>query len=186
VPGYKPKSLVCWWVNSELIEFTWRMAVYYNALVVPEMNKDRGLAEALRDRSIPMYYRQEFNHRFSKMTDFLGWMTDQKTKPMILEKLKTSIIQSVRHGGVLRGEGIELRCPWIIKQMQNFGTKMDGTMCAMSGHDDDVMSTAIGVQTEKLATMYVVRVTHTKSQWDLMLERHAEESTRLQVPSTYS
>lgn len=48
VPGVKPNSLVCWW-NIDVVEVeVYRMARYYQAVIAPEMNMDRGLVELLK------------------------------------------------------------------------------------------------------------------------------------------
>lgn len=150
VPGYKPGSLVCWWANDVLVEEVWRMARYWKALVVPEENHDRGLIEMLKDRGdVDIYQRELFNRRENTTTAALGWQTTPKTRPMMLENLATSVREA---GKGEYGVGIEVRCPWIIGQMKNFGTKPNGKLEALVGHDDDVMSLAIGHQVIDMAT----------------------------------
>lgn len=152
VPGYKPGSLVCWWANDVLVEEVWKMARYWGAMVVPEENHDRGLIEALKVRGdVDIYQRELFNRRENTTTKALGWQTTTKTRPMILEKLGTTIREAGK-GEV--GTGYEVRCPWIIEQMKNFGTKPSGRMEALTGHDDDVLSLAIGIQTLDMALPY--------------------------------
>ena len=150
VPGHKPGSLVCWWANDVLVEEVWRMARYWQAYVIPEENHDRGLIEALKARGdVEIYQRELFNRRENVTTKALGWQTTTKTRPMILEKLATTIRES---GKGVMSEGYEVRCPWIIEQLKNFGTKPNGRIEALRGHDDDVLSLAIGLQTLDLAT----------------------------------
>lgn len=150
VPGYKPASMVCWWANDVLVEEVWRMARYWQAMVVPEENHDRGLIEALKLRGdVDIYQREIFNRRENTTMNALGWQTTPKTRPMMLEKLATSIREAGK-GEI--GNGYEVRCPWIIDQMKNFGTKPNGKMEALVGHDDDVISLAIGNQTLDMAT----------------------------------
>lgn len=156
VPGHKPGSMVCWWANDVLVEEVWRMARFYQAIVVPELNHDRGLIEDLKTRGdVQIYEREVFNKREQEVSKFLGWETTKKTRPVIIEKLATTIRQS---GKGIVGEGYECRCPWLIQQMKNFGTKANGRQEALTGHDDDVLSLAIGNQTLELATTYYERV----------------------------
>jgi hypothetical protein len=150
VPGYKPGSMVCWWANDVLVEEVWRMARYWQAMVVPEENHDRGLIEALKLRGdVDIYQREIFNRRENTTMNALGWQTTPKTRPMMLEKLAT-VIREAGKGEI--GNGYEVRCPWIIGQMKNFGTRPNGKMEALVGHDDEVISLAIGNQTLDMAT----------------------------------
>ncbi len=152
VPGNKPLSMCCWWANDVLVEEVWRMSRYWNALVVPEENHDRGLIEALKLRGdVEIYQREFFNRRENTKTNALGWQTTAKTRPMMIERLATTIRESGR-GEI--GQGYEVRCQWIIQQMKNFGTKPNGRMEARVGHDDDVISLAIGNMLIDLATPY--------------------------------
>lgn len=152
VPGNKPLSLCCWWANDVLIEEVWRMARYWQALIVPEENHDRGLIEALKLRGdVDIYQREVFNRRENTKMNALGWQTTVKTRPMIIEKLATTIREA---GNGEIGQGYEVRCPWCIAQMKNFGTKPNGRMEALVGHDDDVLSLAIGNMLLDMATPY--------------------------------
>jgi hypothetical protein len=135
----------CWWDIDVLEEEVWRMARYWQALIVPEMNMDRGLVELLKLRGdVDIYEREIFNRREQVRTKALGWTTDMKTRPMIIEGLA----KAVREAG--RGEiggGIEVRCPWAIRQMRNFVVKPNGRAEASANHhDDDVLALAIGLQ----------------------------------------
>lgn len=119
------------------------MARYWQAVVVPEMNMDRGLVELLKLRGdVDIYQREMFNRREQVRTTALGWMTDTRTRPMIIEGLARMVREAGR-GQV--GEGIEIRCPWALKQMRNFVVKPNGRAEAASGHhDDDVLALALG------------------------------------------
>lgn len=151
VPGSKPGSLSCWWGIDVLEEEVWRMARYYQAIICPEMNMDRGLVELLKLRGdVDIYRREIFNQRENETTNALGWMTTVKTRPRIVEGLASRLRESGR--GVIGG-GFEVRCPWAIKQMKNFVTKANGRMEASAGHhDDDVLGICIGLQLLDMAT----------------------------------
>lgn len=155
VPAKKPGAICCWWANDVLVEEVWRMARYYSAMIVPEENHDRGLIEALKLKGdVDLYQREMFNRRENTTTTALGWQTTTKTRPMMLERLATTIRES-GHGAI--GVGYEVRCPWILAQMRNFGTKPNGRSEALVGHDDDVLSLAIGLQCLDMATPHYER-----------------------------
>ena len=134
----------CWWDIDVLEEEVWRMARYYQAIVVPEMNMDRGLVELLKLRGdVDIYQREMFNRREQVRTTALGWMTDRNTRGMAIEKLAEAIREA---GRGVAGVGIEVRCPWAISQLRNFVVKPNGRAEADTGHhDDDVLALAIGV-----------------------------------------
>jgi hypothetical protein len=136
----------CWWDIDVLEEEVWRMARYYQALVVPEMNMDRGMVELLKLRGdVDIYEREMFNRREQVKTTALGWVTDRNTRNMVIEKLAEAVREA---GRGIEGQGFEVRCPWAISQMRNFVVKANGRAEAATGHhDDDVLALAIGVQT---------------------------------------
>ena len=153
VPGVKDGSLCCWWAIDVLEEQVWRMARYWQAIVCPEMNRDSGLVERLKMRGdVEICQREIFNRRENEFTKVLGWMTDQKTRPMIIENLSARL-RGAGKGKV--GDGIEVRCPWILGQLKNFVVTKTGRAEAASGkHDDDVMSLAIGLQHLGMASVW--------------------------------
>lgn len=144
----------CWWDIDVLEEDVWRMARYYGSCpIAPEMNQDRGLVELLKLRPDANIYRREiFNRREGTVTQAYGWMTDPKTRPMVIETGARLIRES---GKGVPGEGYEMRCPWLIKQAKNFVVKASGRAEAAQGHhDDDVLSWCIGAQLIDHATPY--------------------------------
>jgi hypothetical protein len=143
----------CWWDIDVLEEEVWRMARYWQSIIVPEMNMDRGLVELLKLRNdVDIYERELFNRREQTKTKALGWMTDVKTRPMIIETLA----KVIREAGRDEMGGYEVRCPWAIAQLKNFIVKNSGRSEASTGkHDDDVLSLAIGVQLLDMATPWV-------------------------------
>jgi len=147
------------WDIDVLEEQVWRLAQYYgNALIVPEMNADRGLVELLKLRlSARIYEREQFNHREQRTTKALGWYTDQRTREMIVDNLARAIRELGKDG-----EGIDIHCPITLAELQSFIVKASGRSESMSGkHDDTVLQMAIGLQVIDSATVYhepVVRV----------------------------
>ena len=105
-------------------------------MIIPEENHDRGGIESWKNLGVHIYQRFTMNHRTNKETPYLGWRTDEKNRPVIIE----TFANAVRVAPAQQiGEGIEVRCPWIIAQMKNFGIKPSGRAEALTGHDDDII-----------------------------------------------
>ena len=157
------------------------MARYWQALIVPEMNMDRGLVELLKLRGdVDIYEREIFNRRENTRSKALGWVTDKQTRPMIIESLAATVREAGR-GEI--GKGYEIRCAWILKQMKNFGTRPNGRMEALVGHDDDVLSLAIGNQLLDMAIPWRERE---REAWVPRELRALEARSKLKVRSQYS
>ncbi len=141
----------CWWDIDVLTEEVWRMARYYQAKIIPEMNMDKGMVELLKLKGdVDIYQRELFNNRENVITKAYGWMTDVRTRGMIIENLARGVRETGR--GEF-GEGLHIRCPWAIEQMRHFVTKANGKAEASQGkHDDDVLAIAIGFQLIDQAT----------------------------------
>jgi len=177
-PGKKESSLCCWWAIDVLEEVVWRMARYWQAIVIPEMNMDRGLVERLKDRGdVDIYQREMFNRRENILTKALGWMTDKRTRPMILDNLAMQVREAGR-GEI--GKGLEVRCPWAIRQMKNFVVRASGRAEAAPGHhDDDVLALAIGAQNLDMAIPWTERE---REEW---LPRDLRGSERKALPGQF-
>ena len=152
VPGNKPGSMCCWWAEDVLEEQVWLMARYYQAFLVPEENHDRGLIEEMKRRGVDIYLRQFFNRRDQVTQKAYGWRTTDETRKRCIARLEATMRECLAGSP---GTGYEVRCPWVLEQMSNFGTKPNGRVEAMSGHDDDVISLAIGAFTLDEATPYI-------------------------------
>lgn len=163
-----------WWDIDVLEEQVWRLAGYYgNCMIVPEMNKDRGLVELLKLRpNAQIYERVQFNRREQTETKAYGWYTDPKTREMIIENLA----RAIRTQGT-DGEGVEIHCPILISELQSFVVKKSGRSEAMSGkHDDTVLEAAIGLQCINGATTYHERSVRVKLPPDLAALEKANRS----------
>ena len=172
VPANKPGMLCCWWAEDVLEDQVFMLCRAYNAFLVPEVNHDRGLIEAMKRRGVMIYEREQFNHRDNMTMKALGWKTDAVTRPRIIARLEVITRESLRGD---TGGGYEIRCPWILEQMRNFGTKPNGRMEALSGHDDDVISLSIGAFTLDAATTYQEQV---RDRWLPPDLRRAQEGRR--------
>lgn len=163
------------WDIDVLEEQVWRLAQYYgNCLIVPEMNMDRGLVELLKLRTgARIYQRKMFNRREQKFEDALGWMTDPRTREMIVENLARAIRE---HGE--QAEGVDIHCPITLAELQTFVVKKNGRSEAMNGKwDDNVLQMAIGLMCLDGATVYREPTVHVALPRDLAnLEKAERES----------
>ena len=143
------------WVDTDILEEEiWLMTQYYGGCVsVVEVNKDRGLIELQKKRGdTRIYEREVWNKREQETVNQYGWMTTEKTREMIISTLARALRES---GKGQPGDGIEIRCPWIVAQLKNFVTKKNGRSEAAKGkHDDDVLMVSIGLQCIEHATPY--------------------------------
>ena len=143
-----------WWDTDIVEEELYRMSRYYGGCkIAVEVNKDRGLIELLKLRpDVDIYLREMFNRRTEMTTEAYGWLTDLRTREMVISTLARAIREA---GSGKVNEGIECRCPWLVAQLKNFVTKANGRSEAASGkHDDDVLMLAIGLQLIDHATPY--------------------------------
>jgi hypothetical protein len=155
--GWHPPRVVarivtpCRWDIDVLAEYVYRLHRYYGrCLIVPEVNMDRGLIEILKQKAVPIYSREVFNQRESKTTNQLGFQTNSATREAIIENLAKAIREYDTEG-----EGLDVACPNIAKQLSNFITSDRGKSEAAEGHhDDDVMALAIGLYCIDGATAY--------------------------------
>jgi hypothetical protein len=143
------------WVDTDILEEEiWLMTRYYGGCIsVVETNKDRGLIELQKKRGDMLIYQREvFNKRDQETVKQYGWTTTEQSREMIISTLARALREA---GKGLPGDGIEIRCPWIIAQLKNFVTKKNGRSEAAKGkHDDDVLMVAIGLQCIEQATTY--------------------------------
>lgn len=145
----------CWWDIDIVINVVFTLSRYYGGcLIAPEVNCDRGLIEGLKNKGrANIYLRQEFNQRENKITEHYGWRTTPNLRNLLVETLASAVRESGEFG-----KGIELRCPWALKQFRNFVVKPNGRAEAATGHhDDDVMCIGIGFFLLNLATPYFDR-----------------------------
>jgi hypothetical protein len=163
------------WDIDVLEEQVWRMSRYYgNCLIVPEMNMDRGLVELLKLRGANIYQREIFNRREMTLDKALGWMTDARTREMAIEVLAKHV-REYGHSSA----GVDIHCPILLAEMENFIVKENGRSEAMNGkHDDNVLSAAIGLSTIEGATVYRERVRERPLPRDLLMAEMAMQRGR--------
>lgn len=164
------------WDIDVLEEQVWRLAQYYgNCMIVPEMNADRGLVELLKLRpGANIFVRRLWNQREQKEANAYGWVTDIKTREIVVENLARAVRM---HGEP--GEGVDIFCPITLSEMQDFVVKMNGRSEAMGGrHDDTVLQMAIGLMCLDGATTYSEPKVEIALPWDLRKLEAEESSTQ--------
>jgi hypothetical protein len=115
------------------------LGYYYNsALIAPERN-NHGLLTCvrLRDDGYPYIYTDVTEGALDpKDTINIGFFTSERTKPLIVDKLRA----------VIRERTLELNDPTTVREMLTFIVTESGRMQADEGqHDDTVMALAIAV-----------------------------------------
>jgi hypothetical protein len=160
----------------------WRLATYYgNCLIVPEMNKDRGLVELLKLRlTANIYVRTHFNRREQTETNMLGWVTTPETRGKLVTALQIGIREYANIDPV-KGpsqERCEIYSPVILDEAETFIIKSDGRCEAMAGkHDDGVLASGIGLACIDAATTYHQPAGHRRESWDVAEPRPNGNST---------
>ena len=141
----------CRWDIALLEKRIAMAAAYYGwCPIVVEINMDRGLVELLKLRSRARIYRRQKMNRVQQVdTEEYGWETTTKTRPVLIETLKSRVRNWEQVGG-----GIDILDVPTLKEMLTMVITEKGKEEAMRGHhDDQVLSAAIGIVTLPCATM---------------------------------
>ncbi len=127
---------------------------YGECLVVPEVNSAFGVIALLEKAGVHNVWTRtesEEQRRIGegKQNRKRGWLTT--------EPLREQIIANAQRW--IREREIEILCPRILEELQNFITLPSGRKEAAGGyHDDWVMSLAIGLHCLPAATRYIPRI----------------------------
>lgn len=131
----------------------WRLGHFYNyALVGPEVN-NHGLTTvtALKNKGYGnLYYRHSYDERTNRRQKKLGWLTNQKSKPLMVDELVRSLRFDLDADGVMQPGTTELilRDAETVAELMTFRRDVDGKMSG-SPWDDQTMSLAIANQMRK-------------------------------------
>ena len=102
-------------------------------------------------RGANLYMRETFNRIEQKRSTAIGWNTNTQTRGMLVE----AIAKAVREIGT-EGGGLDVRCPWLMAELENFVTKPNGKAEASDGHhDDQVIALGIALCTIGGATRFL-------------------------------
>lgn len=126
---------------AEFGEILEQLGRYYNnALIACEIN-NHGLTtvQRIRDMHYPNLYRREkgVDERFEEFTSKLGWKTDRKTKPLMINALSEAIYT---------GQLQDYDHTFIRECMEYVVDDRGRTNAQLGAHDDTVISTAIALQ----------------------------------------
>lgn len=128
--------------------------MFGECLVVPEVNSAFGVIALLNAAGVHnLWTRTESEEQRrigeGKQLRKRGWLTTEPLREQIIANLQRYV----------REREIEIGCPRLLEELQNFITKANGRKEAAGGyHDDWVMSFAIGVQCLPAATRFAHRM----------------------------
>jgi hypothetical protein len=136
---------------------------YRGAIIGPERN-NQGIVvcQKLKDLAYPAVYKRQLLDKIAKKTiSEIGWRTDQKTKPLMIDELRQAI----------REESITIPDKQTLLECMSYQRDEAGEMSAPSGmYDDRVISLAIAVQMRKLTVPI---------NYDLILKPHPNSAKRI-------
>lgn len=138
------KTVARWRGDIEPAEFGEELkmlAEWYNGALIGVESNNHGLTtiQRLRDMNYPNLYRKErgIDERFEQHTSKLGWRTDRKTKPLMIDHLSEAITK----------KRIKDFDKTFIRECITYVVDDRGRTNAQDGqHDDTVMATAIALQ----------------------------------------
>lgn len=129
-------------IDPDLLgEVAFALGMFYNtALIAPEIN-NHGLttAQSLRNKFYRNLYSRESSEedQFQTRTAKMGWRTDKKTKPIIINEL----VRAIREGDIIDLDIVFIReCMTYVRDDQGHTNAQEGMF------DDTVMAKAINLQ----------------------------------------
>jgi hypothetical protein len=164
-------------IDPDLLgDVVYALGMFYNtALVGVEIN-NQGLVtvQSLRNKFYHNLYMRETSEEnlFQERTSKMGFRTDKKTKPKIIQNLVTAI----REGDIVDTDVVFIReCLTYVRDDQGFTNAQVGTF------DDTVIAKAINLE---LAEYQALNQTYAKDHIQKPIKRfiHGETSTSLQSP----
>lgn len=117
-----------------------KLAKYYNQAYLGVENNNHGLAtlKAIQKKEYwNVYFAKTYDKITDKVTQKLGWNTNSKTKPLMIDKLREFV----------REMYLGIPSKLLVSEMLSYIICDDGSTNAQQGsHDDTVMATAILLQ----------------------------------------
>lgn len=153
-PATVARVVPCRWDLPVLEPEVFKLARYYGpksgCTIVVEMNQDKGITELLKLRGANLYRREMFNKTEQQTTKAYGFVTNERTRENLIERLAGAI----RNTGEV-GNGIEILDPWTLDECDNFVLKRNGRSEAAEGfHDDSVFGVALPLEVIGHGTTY--------------------------------
>lgn len=116
------------------------LATFYNQAYLGVESNNHGLTTLkaiLREDYMNIYYSKMHDKATDKITQKIGWVTSNKTKPLMIDKLAEFV----------REKYLGIPSKLIVKEMLSYVIDEKGKTNAQEGsHDDTVMATAIWLQ----------------------------------------
>lgn len=153
-PATAGRVVRCRWDLPILEPEVFKLAQFYGpksgCTIVVEMNQDKGITELLKLRGANLYRREMFNKTEQQTTKAYGFVTSERTRENLIERLAGAI----RNIGE-PGNGIEIYCLDTLDECENFVLKRNGRSEAAEGfHDDSVFGVALPLEVIGHGTTY--------------------------------
>lgn len=161
-PATAARIVQCRWDIPILEPEIWKMARFFGpksgCTIVVEMNQDRGITELLKLRGANLYLREMFNKTEQKTTKAYGFVTNERTRENLIERMAGCIRNCSEVGN-----GIDIYDVTALDECDNFVRKANGRSEAAEGwHDDSVFGIALPLEVIGHGTTYFPPVA---SQW---------------------
>lgn len=117
-----------------------KLARFYNDAYLGVENNNHGLTTLRKIQDLEywnIYFQKTYDRLTDKMTSKIGWHTNRKTKPMMINKLSE----------FLREMHLDIKSDLIVQEAMTYVINDNGTTDAQDGcHDDTIMALAILLQ----------------------------------------
>jgi hypothetical protein len=117
-----------------------KLGKYYNDAYIGVERNNHGLTtlKAIQNKDYyNIYYQKIYDKIADQVTQKIGWGTDRRTKPLMINKLAEFVRES----------WLGIKSKLIVGEMLTYVIEDDGSTNAQEGcHDDTVMATAIWLQ----------------------------------------
>ncbi len=126
----------------------YQIGIFYNSALVGVEVNNHGLTtvQSLRNKSYPNLYMRESSedNRFQERTAVMGWRTDKKSKPVIINNLQ----KAIREGDIIDLDVVFLtECQTYVVDDQGYTNAQEGQF------DDCVMAKAIALEMANYNTL---------------------------------
>lgn len=153
-PATAARIVQCRWDIPILEPEIWKLARMFGpksgCTIVVEMNQDKGITELLKLRGANLYLREQFNRTEQRTTKAYGFVTNEKTRENLIERLAGCIRNNADVGN-----GIDIWDMTTLDECDNFVRKPNGRSEASEGwHDDSVFGIALPLEVIGHGTTY--------------------------------
>jgi len=155
---YDDGKLVCRWEPGYAEKELWKLSRYYGGTgmipIIIEKPIDCGMNRSLKEKGAPLYIQRRPDTIEEVESTSYGFVQTMNTKLDIVGQLAQKIVENfnAEDGGTTDGGGICIEDEWTLSELESFVTKANGRVEAGSGHDDQVIMSALGVACIHAAT----------------------------------